>query len=441
MGRTEFEVNFYTFFFLLGFLILLKNNKWKIFYSLPIYLFGFFSYTGGQLVFYLFIIITLVYHYLASNKERIKPYLLYGLTISLVLISYIYLTFHNQTLLTRGSELFLPTNRIVSQEVDKKRLLSVPSDFNKLFVNKATVYSRDFLEKYLDAFSPVTLFLNGEFRAAFSLQEHGNFYIIESILMLLGISYLLSFKKKVAILLLFIILISPITSGLSQVEHSYSQRAGLMYPYMIIFIACGITFIFDAFSNKKYKYLVSVLLVGVYLVLFLNLIYLYFFRFPIYASDGWFFQDRILSKYIENSNKINNEGNIVVFSSEPKITFEEYLYFTNLYNAKTVKIINNSINKGEYSYGNVTFTNSCIAVKDNGNDVLIYDDLLDCPINKKGVLRITRFQDVLEKYLIKNDTLCSQYKLGRYVSTEAFKNFDLDSQNVQEFCRNWITKL
>ena len=81
------------------------------------------------------------------------------------------------------------------------------------------------------------------------------------------------------------------------------------------------------------------------------------------------------------------------------------------------------------------------AVKDNGNDVLIYDDLLDCPINKKGVLRITRFQDVLEKYLIKNDTLCSQYKLGRYVSTEAFKNFDLDSQNVQEFCRNWITKL
>lgn len=70
MGRSIFETNFYLLFLLSALLILIKNNGWKIFYSLPLFLLGFTSYIGGQISFLSFILITLIYHYFSSKTNQ-----------------------------------------------------------------------------------------------------------------------------------------------------------------------------------------------------------------------------------------------------------------------------------------------------------------------------------------------------------------------------------
>src|SRR4030042_2666844 len=169
---------------------------------------------------------------------------------------------------------------------------------------------------------------------------------------------------------------------------------------------------------------------GIYLFSFLNLVNLYFFRFPVYASDGWFYQDRLLSRYIELANIKKPNKDIYIYSSEPKITFEEYLFYLNLYkDGQSALNINRNIDSGVYSYGNVHFSLECPKEEDlKDKSVRIYDILLNCRVDKTKVLRITRFQDVAEKYLIENDDVCNDLTLSTYVNQLAFRNFDISLQ-------------
>jgi hypothetical protein len=442
MGRTVFEVNFFVFFFLFGLLVLFKNKGYKIFYSLPFYLLGFLSYTGGQIAFYLFIISTLLFHYFSAKAKNFRPYAIYILVATLLLGSYLFIVFHNQSAVTRGGELYLPTNPAISGEVDAERLVATPSKLNSLFINKFTVYAKGFMEKYLSAFSVDTLFINGEFRAAFSYQKHGTFYFADAIFLLIGLGVLFKFDRKLWLFAVSVIAIAPITSGLSTVEASYSQRAGLMYPFLIIFVGFGIGYCIEI-ANRKKRLLVGFLITAGYLVLFVNLLHLYFYSFPVYASDGWFFQDRTISRYIELTNQKFENRKIVVTTFEPKIIFEEYLFYIDSYEGKKeIGNINNKISRSDYSLGNVTFTSQCPDKNDLGNIIWIHDPLSGCNLSKSGnELRVTRFRDVYEEYLIENDIICGGFNLGRYVSSEAFKNFSVDRESSKDFCQNWVTRI
>lgn len=441
MGRTVFEVNFFVFFILLGFLVLLKTRGAKIFWSLPIYLLGFLSYTGGQVAFYLFIILTLLFHYFSTGAKKLLPYVIYGLIITLILGGYVFAVSHNQSMATRGGELYLPTNVEIAKQVDAERLVSVPSKFGDLLVNKATIYAKGFIEKYLAAFSVNNLFVNGEFRAAFSYQKHGTFFYVDILFLIIGVAVLFKLDRRFWFFVLAAIAVSPITSGLSTIEYSYSQRAGLMYPFLIVLIGVGVGYCLEA-AKRNTKILVGVLIAIIYLVSFANLAHLYFYRFPVYASDGWFFQDRTISRYIELTRQQFPNRKIVVTTFEPKIIFEEYLFYSDSYETKTdIVRLNAKIAKSDYSTGNVLFTAKCLDSKDlTGNVTWIYDPLVGCGGNVDR-LRVTRFRDVYEQYLIEKDTLCKGYGLGTYVATQAFKNFDVENQNSLEFCQSWITKI
>lgn len=444
MGRTIFEVNFFVFFFLAGMLVLLKNKGWRIFYALPLYILGFFSYVGGQIVFYLFMVITLSYHFFTQKKRAVKPYILFLGAATISLVAYMTIALRNQTVLVRGNELFLPTLPEIARQVDSERLTSVPSDYNKLFINKATEYLRGFFERYFDAFRTNTLFLKGEFRAAFSYQKHGSFYFIDLIFLILGVCVLFQLNKKVWGLLLSIIAISPITSGVSLVEHSYSQRSGLMFPFLIILVGIGVGYFVNISKNVVLKKTLSITTVFIYVLFFVNLLHTYFYRFPVYASDGWFYQDRLLSYYIELTKK-NYAGNKVVVSThQPKIVFQEHLFFTGRYDDSfEVVQINESLAKGKFSYGGVDFVSTCLEKEDiDESTVWIYESSMDCDVaEKEGQLRITRLKDVYANYLIQNDKVCQGVSVPRYVSPVSYRNFAVEGSAKEEFCSSWITKI
>lgn len=443
LGRTIFESNFFVAFFLWGFLVLIKNHGWKIFYALPLYIMGFFSYTGGQIVFYLFILITLAYQYSSSPlKRNLKPYLLFFSLITLILIFYISIVFHNQTFYSRKGEVYLPNQTEISKLVDQERRLAVPILLDNLFINKITIYLTGFIDKYLNNFSVNNLFVRGEFRAAFSYQKHGTFYFIDLFFILIGLSVMFGLSKKSWFLCLAVVAISGVTSALSNTEYSYSQRAALMFPFLIILISVGMYYCINFSKLQLIRNSMILVISIIYVMLFANLLHIYFYRFPIYASDGWFYQDRILSRYITETKENYPNTKVVVSTFEPKIIFEEYLFYNNLYSGLKVIDINKKLVKQDYEYKEVKFTSNCFNnAEADEQTIWIVDSLLNCQIDKYKALRITRFKDVYENYLIFNDKLCNKFSLGSYVNPQAYLNLDVEKQPQQTFCQSWITKI
>lgn len=441
MGRSIFETNFYLLFLLSALLILIKNNGWKIFYSLPLFLLGFTSYIGGQISFLAFILITLIYHYFSpkTNQNRKIVYIAYTIAVIIIFIGYTYLVLHNQTSIARGREINTPFSQEVKNIVDNKRRLSL-QDHKEIFTNKASVYVEEILQRYLNAFSTNFLFIKGETRAAFSFQEHGTFYYLDFIFILLGICYLFSKDKKKFAFTVGIITIAPITSSLSKIELSYSQRAGLMFPFLIILSAIGINYLITIFSSKRINRLLTIIVLSVYTISFINLVYIYFFRFPLYASDGWFFQDRVLSRYLALAKGRNKK--IFIITHEPKIIFEEYLFFNNLYHGQRVSSINQLLDEKEYSYNKITFTEDC---PDNIDKDTIYalSYQIDCPILKnknQNPLRIANIKENQELYVLFNDDICTDVALNEYNIPTNLEDFEIEKMSRHDFCQKWITQ-
>lgn len=443
MGRTIFEVNFFVLFFLIGFLVLLHQKPKGIYKAFPWYLLGFFSYTGGQASFYLFTVLTFLYHFFLQREKTAKRnYVFSILFMTLAFLGYLFVVMQNQASISRGGELYYPFTKEVKQLVDKERKLSVPSIYNNLFINKATVYTKGWFDKYLNAFSTDDLFINGETRAAFSYQKHGTFYILDFLFLLAGLGFLFKKDKKLWMFTIAFIAASTVTGALSAVEQSYSQRTGLMYPFLILFVGLGINYLFS--ETKKKTKILGFALLAVYGLMFANLMHTYFFRFPVYASDGWFYQDRIMANYINLAAKEFPDKNIVVVSFEPKIVFQEYLFYTNGYEDKeSVTGVNNNMSKDKYFYKNVFFIDQCpISGKKDKDTIYMYDRLMECVEYESPKLsRITRFQDVLAMYLIENDELCNDFEQRRYVHPEAYSSFDIENKSAKEFCTDWIVKV
>lgn len=443
MGRTVFEVNFFVAFFLWGFVILLKNKGWKVFFAIPFYLLGFFSYTGGQISFLVFILATLVYRFYAYGRDKKfkRVYLsIAGIFIALFL-SYLFLATRNQTFIARGKELYLPDNPGISKIVDQVRKLSVPNPLSNIFLNKATVYMNGFVDKYLNTFSVNNLFLKGEARAAFSYQEHGTFYLLDFVFILVGFAFLLKTNKKAWLLFIGILGGVAVTSGLSTVESSYSQRVGLIYPFLIMLSGIGISGTLSLVAKRNMKIVMATALSLAYLISFANLMYIYFYRFPVYASDGWFFQDRELASYIQKTKKVDPNAKIYVFTGEPKIIFEEYLFYSNSYNKNTATRINGGMAQQLYQINDVYFSDQCPDSFPTSENVSIFDSAINCSkiVYPKNYVRITRLRDVFEHYLIFNDRLCND-NLSHFVAQSAFANFEIEDESSQQFCTNWITQ-
>jgi hypothetical protein len=171
--------------------------------------------------------------------------------------------------------------------------------------------------------------------------------------------------------------------------------------------------------------------------------HIYFIRFPIYASDGWFFQDRVLSSYIKKTGETLPNTKIIVYSVEPKIIFEEYLFYTNTYDGKNVEQINRRLDSKDYSINNVVFTDKCPSKNPDKDAVTIFEGSLGCYTlsNLTDLVRISRLKDVHANYYIYNDKLCNNLELGSYIPLSAYQDFSVENQTPNKFCLNWITKI
>ena len=128
---------------------------------------------------------------------------------------------------------------------------------------------------------------------------------------------------------------------------------------------------------------------------------------------------------------------------EPKIIFEEYLFYNNLYKGNNAYLINKRLNQQTYYMNNITFLDKCPNILPDEDSVVIIGGSFECKKLSELInpVRITRLLDVYEDYRIYNDELCKNSNLPRYISQSAYQDFEVEKQSVSNFCANWITKL
>ncbi len=429
-NRTAFEINFAILFYLLGIYLVISQKRKKILLGLPFFIAGFLSYFGAKLIFLPLIVITLIYGYLDQDKLSIKKPYIWFFAISLLFFLFYYFTLPYQPAGSRKGELIFFNNHFFSETVNLERQQSLPSPLNNIFSNKLTVLGKKIVNTYLQAFSTHFLFITGETRAAYSFWQHGPLYIIDFPFLILGVISLYTLKRRVFWYVLGIIALAPMVSAIDLVEQSYVIRAALMFPMFMALVGSG----FYLIKNKFIK----VGLIALYLISVANFLHLYFFRYPVYASEGFFLSDRILSNYIFRAQQHSPETEILIITSEPKIIFEEYLFFNNLYAGRDVKKINNKMKLKDFSWDKVDFSDKCpeeIGV----NKIVITDQRYNCQEKENGDLGIVQLADAGLIYLIKNDKLCDNYELGNYYYPQSLKELKIENLEDESFCKSWIT--
>ncbi len=435
-SRTGLDAPVAVFFYYLFFFFALSKNSFAYILSFLSFSVAFFSYIGTKLIAIPLSALPLILLQSRKNGDKRKAGLLILLSVGLT-VFFIYNAEHAATK-TRMGELFFPTNAIVTSDVDGERKLSIPSPATHLFVNKVTSYVSISLSKYLNAFSPNILFLNGDTRSAFSVWTHGYFYIIDIFFLLFGFAVMFHAHKKQLLFLLGIILLSPIPTVLSTVGVSYPIRSSLLFPALLLIIGYGISACTDYLKTKKVFFPVTFLIVLVYLFSVAHFLFIYIFRNPVANSEGFDFSSRIVSSYLLRSGA---KTPITVFTGSPKTLYKQYIFYANIYDADTISSLADASNDTVFSSTTVTFK-ACTQFdrKDISGTYIVEPSLACESIPRKDIkIEIAQLADAGTIYRIYNDRLCNASQRLPYPKLNSLHDVSVETLTDSEFCSLYIT--
>jgi len=439
IGRTDYEVVPSGLFFLAGLYVLLIAKGRRILWSIPVLMLAFYSYVGTKLIFFPFVLASVLYCYFyVNNKKYLKEYLIVCF-FSLALVLFFVLSLKLNPAFSRISEIASINDPLISSQVDAIRKVSIHNGLTNLFVNKDTIFAGILITKFFKSFSFDYLFVTGD--EFFSVWRHGLFYALDFVFLISGVLFLFAKSRKIASFLLCLTVIAIIPQILHTVTtDNFTHHISLVFPFLIIFIGVGIWEIIKLFSSKKYFYASSILIVFLYGLSLLNFLNIYFYEHPL---GGFFdFPIRIASKYIEISR--NSGQQIFVYSNGSYDLFKKYLFYSNALNKDSVPRIKNAIANSKagngLKFGNVNFV-SCDNTIDfsKTSSIAIYD--VGCGRNKENShIKIPRLSDGGESFRIYNDKVCSKFGLKPYPSDLKISDFEIEDQTLQKFCETFITR-
>lgn len=404
LSRTASDTAFALLFYLLAINFVLDKSPKKLLLSFLFFVLGFFSYHGAKPILIPLVLICL---FCSKTKLNLKPKLLF--LFGIVAFFGLYLLgsrlFPSSASQTRSQEILFLNKDLISQTVNTDRQTSLESPFKNIFINKITVSTEMFFQKYFSAFSPDTLFISGDSSGTYRFGRHGLFYLVDFIFIIIGLILLFKKYPNQAKFLSLLILISPLATAISTVGTSTVNRSFLLFPILIIFSSFGI------YSVNKY---LSLLI----FISFTGFLYFYFFRFPVLGQENYFFSQRVIANYIVR----NNTSNIIVVDSEPREVFLE----TSFYSSK---------NKIE----NTTFTSTCPQDFNPKITYIIKSSI--CPLKMDHLKSINEEQFGGPLYYIINDSFCSSYPSQKYLRFHLTKDYLLEKLENSNFCQTWIKSI
>ncbi|WKZ26022.1 MAG: hypothetical protein QY322_01785 [bacterium] len=430
-SRLPTEAPFALLMIMLGSYILTKFRNKKIFYSLPFFIAGFYSYFGSKPILLILVPILLIFHYVYNKRKNMYLYLVYLVIFVLTTVVYFIPLYggQNTTFNQRSHKelIFLNPDHLMSK-VNEYRKNSIDFPYKEIIINKYTFTGLKFTENYIGYISSDILFWKGDLRGLYTFEDHGLIYLLDLLFIVVGIYSLRKYGYVVWPLALFFVL-APVPSALSLNGDSYFYRSFLLVPSFIILIALGI---YESILvlPKKYFTLGLLTILFTYLALFVVFLIFYFFRYPIRQHSNNFVEGRLISSYVD----MVKDQEITVLTTSPYSIFNELIFYNRDY--FDISMNNLSKEKSRYEIGKVLITDDCSELGRVG--VVFLDSKLDCVIENEKYLVLQNQSDSGVTFKIFNDRLCNQSELAVYRRSHLISDYHIEKMTSDEFCNRWI---
>jgi len=325
VSRMALEANVSLFIFLLGLYFLLKSfNKVNFFY-IALFLFSLTLYTYNSCrVFVPIFLIAFFSFYQEEFKKKFFGNWKAFLVFTLLLLCPLILSGFRGT----GERLFkvgIFTDPGILARINQERadcLKIMPQFFCQAYFNRPVGYTKVFIQNYLSHFSQNFLIWQGGNLAQYSMPNRGMLYLFELPFIILGIFYLLKFKKEFLVLFVWL-LVAPVANSFTGAAHPI--RAIHLVPLFPIFAAAGIMAVFSYL--KKSPLLTILLKIGLILVILVSLVSFlvnYFVAYPQVYTSTWQGGYRELYSKLAKYEKDYQKIIVTKFYGEPHIYYLFY---------------------------------------------------------------------------------------------------------------------
>lgn len=295
LSRAGFEANIATFFIGLGVWLVIRARKipklWI--YSLLPFVLAINTFNSAR-YFSPILAAGLVIFCWSQIKKNIKVFVL-GIVIAGICASPLVPYLLSKEARLRFNEVNIFSDIRVVETSNARIAADGGTWWASIVHNRRIGYAREYLVHFLDNLEPRFLFIRGDGNPKFSIQDVGQLYLIEFPLLLLGIYWMFRFYPRVAGLLLFWLIASIIPAAVAR-ETPHALRIENSLPTWHIFVASGIYALVS--SAKRFKKLIIVGLVFLYVFSVSFYLHNYYGYYPIEYSGEWQYGYREAIRYV-----------------------------------------------------------------------------------------------------------------------------------------------
>lgn len=257
LSRASSEPVVSLFFVILGFglvLFSIKNNKRLYLVAGSIILsLSFFFYHTPRLFVPLFYFILLLYFIFNKEKKLIKELIISFAAVSLVALLLIFFVNGGSGRFKQVSIFGFPeTQLVMNEQIREDGTFKEKLFTTRVFHNKIINYSLTFTSNYFQYLSGNFLFINGGLPNWYIVPNMGLIYLVGAPFLLIGFIAIGANKKNIYKLILFWILVAPITASLTVDDVPNVNRAIVLFPALEILTAYGFLVVVSKLP-KKYK--------------------------------------------------------------------------------------------------------------------------------------------------------------------------------------------
>jgi len=435
--RTSFDAPVALLFFLLTFYLQSFACPKLIILSALTSFFAFNGYIGTKIIYLPFMLFCSYYSWRYVQRKKYPGHFVIVVLISLLITTSYILNLNTSITGNRRSELVYPSSVPIVLEATTAQNQSLATPFKNLFSNRYYIYLKTFIDKYLYNFSTDILFLDGDHTFMLSLWKMGYFYYIDLFLIILGTIYLFNHHRHFLLLLILSILLSPIPEAIRLDKiPAYAFHSAFQYPFLLIILGAGAYYVWRLLSKKIFRFI----FVFIYLLLFLNFIDLYFYKYPIYQSEGFFMSRQTLSRFLQMES--SKSPSIVVVTSEPEAVYRNYLYFSKQYNYQNYQQISSqyTLHPGAryFKWGNITITDEPPQTKEKDTVYIVDQNISNYPFSSEKHLVISTLGDRLPLYKIYFSQSCASTIFPVLQPKLNMTDLNLEKLTHEDFCKKYL---
>lgn len=340
LSRAAFEANLSLTIILLGVLLLFYGpiNKLAAFLSIPILAFSVYFYYSPR-IFVPVILITFIFLFKKEISINIKYYFL-GFILTLAILFPLIFQISSAEGLKRVREVSIFQDQsLIIDYVEAKA--KNPNFASSLLLNRRIPLTFEALNNYFSHFSFGFLFFGDDPNPRHHSAFHGNLYIFEIPLVLLGLWLLLKFdKSRVRYFILTWLLLGPVTAAFAK-ESPHSLRSLLMLPPIIMVNSLALA------NLAKRGDLLKKIIFVIIIIFVINYLYSYYLIYPLKNSSSWAYGYKQMFSEV---SKMGDKYDRIIVTGYYWKPYIFYLFY-NQFDPRTYQNGNTQESIGKYRFG------------------------------------------------------------------------------------------